>query len=112
MKRIFILASQSMFSQGVVCLLQQEVSFDIVGQQTSLHLALPAIQQLRPDVVILDMHSHFDQPNAGLLQILMLLPAITVIGLSLRDNTFQVYRAKQKEANSMADLVNVISDEV
>jgi DNA-binding NarL/FixJ family response regulator len=110
MKRVFILATQSMFSQGVACLLRQETAFEIVGQQTELHQAIACIQKLQPDVVILDTHSRFNDPTAVLL-VLTALPNIKVIGLSLRRNTFQIYRANQREATSMADLVNAIEDE-
>jgi len=100
-----------MFSQGVACLLRQETSFEIVGQKTELDQAVAGIQKLQPDVIILDVHSRFDQPMAGLWQILTALPNIRVIGLSLQDNTFQIYRVQQREVKSLADLIDAIDDE-
>ena len=109
MKRVFVLTPQSMFGQGVVCLLEQEAGLEIVGQLADLQQALSHIQQLQPAVVILDMDNGYANPRIELLQVLTALPNIRVIGLSLNQNTFQIFQANQKDVHSTADLIDAIA---
>lgn len=108
MKRVFILTSRSLFGQGVESLLRRETDLDIIGYETEVHRALARIRELQPDVVIFDNH---DLPNSSLLAMIKLLrttPHVKVIGLNLKENTFHIYQAVQREVKSLADLVDAI----
>ena len=54
MKRIFMLSSHPLFSQGVESLLRRETGLEIVGRETDVDKAMERIKELRPNVVILD----------------------------------------------------------
>jgi DNA-binding NarL/FixJ family response regulator len=114
-KRIFLVTNQSMFGRGIERLLEQEARFDIVGQEADTYQALAYIQQLRPDVVILDTRSLrlslVDKAQLVVIEILRLVPGIKVIGLNLNENTFHIYRSAQREANDVSDLMNAINEE-
>ena len=111
MKRVFILATKSMFGQGVARLLRQEIDCKIVGQKTDLHQAMACIQKIQPDVVIVDAHHRFGEMALDIVQILTALPNAKVIALNLKNNTFQIYQSSQKKVDQLTDLIEAITGE-
>ena len=102
MKRVFILSSHSLFSQGVENLLRRETGLEIVGRETDEEKAIERIKELRPDVVILDS----DDP--AVIRILREQLGSKVIGLNLQDNTICIYRGEQRVVKEVKDLVEAI----
>jgi len=110
MKRIFMLSSHPLFSQGVESLLRQETGLEIVGRETNVDKASERIKELRPDVVILDSADLCD-PMPVVMRILREGVGTKVIGLNLKDNTMHVYRGEQRVVKQVEDLVEVIKTE-
>ena len=104
MKRVFILSSHPLFSQGVESLLRQEPGVDIVGRETDVDKAIERIKELQPDVVILDS----GDPTPELMCILREGVGTKVIGLNLQDNTIGIYRGEQRVVKSIEDLIEAI----
>ena len=104
MKRVFILSSHPLFSQGVESLLRQEPGVDIVGRETDVDKAIERIKELQPDVVILDN----GDPTPEVMCILREGVGTKVIGLNLQDNTICIYRGEQRVVKEVEDLVEAI----
>jgi DNA-binding NarL/FixJ family response regulator len=107
MKRIFMLSSHPLFSQGVESLLRRQTGLEIVGREADADKALERIKELRPDVVVLDSADLRD-PMPVVMRILREGVGAKVISLNLKDNTMHVYRGEQRVVKQVEDLVKVI----
>ncbi len=110
MKRIFMLSSHPLFSQGVESLLRRETGLEIVGRETDVDKAIERIKELRPDVVVLDSADLRD-PMPVVMRIFREGVGTKVIGLNLKDNTMHVYRGEQRVVKEVQDLVEAIEAE-
>ena len=108
MKRVFILSSHSLFSQGVENLLRQEAGLDIVGREADTDKALECIKEIRPDVVILECAEPRCEPTLAVMRILREGLETKVIGLNLQDNTMCIYRGEQRVVKEVEDLIEAI----
>jgi DNA-binding NarL/FixJ family response regulator len=109
MKRVFLLSSHPLFSQGVESLLRQETGLEIVGCDTDVDQAVKHIKELRPDVVIVDRNDLDVDLTPGVMCILRERSGTKVIGLNLKDNTLCIYRGEQRIAREVEDLLEAIS---
>ncbi|MBM4467201.1 MAG: response regulator transcription factor [Chloroflexi bacterium] len=110
MKRIFMLSSHPLFSQGVESLLRRETGLEIVGREADADQALERIKELQPDVVVLDSADLRD-PMPVVMRIFREGVGAKVISLNLKDNTMHVYRGEQRVVKQVEDLVKVIKAE-
>ena len=108
MKRIFMLSSHPLFSQGVESLLRQETGLEIVGRETDMDKAIERIKELQPDVVILDSGDPACDLTPAVMRILREGVGAKVIGLNLQDNTMCIYRGEQRVVEEVKDLVEAI----
>ena len=97
-----------MFSYGLESLLGHEPGLDIVGQAKDIDQAMVDIEQLQPDVVILDNSNLSGNNSSQALQILKTYPDIKVIDVSLQNNNLYVYRASRRVVESTEDLVAAV----
>ena len=111
MKRIFMLSSHPLFSQGVESLLCQEVGLEIVGREMDVEKGLERIKQLRPDVVIVDSNDLDVDLTPGVMRILRERVGTKVIGLNLQDNIVYIYRGEQRIVRAVEDLLEAIEAE-
>lgn len=111
MKRIFVLANQSLFSRGVEILLRQDKDIQLVGEETEGDRAIERIKALCPDVVLLEQESPARDPAPVVMRILNELPNAKIVGVHLADNTIRVYRGEQRIARAIGDLLEVIKND-
>jgi DNA-binding NarL/FixJ family response regulator len=111
MKRIFMLSSHPLFSQGVESLLCGEAGLEIVGREMDLEKGLDRIRELRPDVVIVDNSDPMQDPTPAVMRILRERLGTRVIGLNLQDNIVCIYRGEQRMARGVEDLLEAIKAE-
>jgi chemotaxis response regulator CheB len=110
-KRIFVLSSQSLFSQGVEILLRQDQGMELVGEETDVDRAIARIKALCPDVIVVEQEPLASDPALVVMRILDELPSAKIVGLNLSDNTIRVYRGEQRIARSISDLLQVIEND-
>jgi DNA-binding NarL/FixJ family response regulator len=108
MKRVFILSSHPLFSQGVESLLRQEAGLDIVGREADADKALERIKEIQPDVVILECAEPTRDPTLAVVRILRKEVGTKLIELNLQDNTVCIYRGEKRVVKSIEDLVEAI----
>lgn len=110
-KRIFMLSSQSLFSQGVEILLRQDEGMELVGEETDVDRAIERIKELCPEVVLLEQDSPEYDPGPVVMRILKETPGTKIVGLNLADNTIRVYRGEQRIPREIGDLLQVIKND-
>jgi DNA-binding NarL/FixJ family response regulator len=108
MRRIFILSSHPLFSQGVENLLRRESRLEVVGREVDVDKAMERIKELQPDVVILDGGDPAYNLTIEVMHILREGAGTKVIGLNLQDNKMFIYRGEQRVVKEVADLVEAI----
>lgn len=105
--RVFILASQSLFAQGVHSLLSGQPGIEIVGSASDPG-ALAQARALAPDVVLIEARGEEQSRLAA--QVLESLPGVKVIGLSLEDNCIHTYYQQMKQGRRVEDLLETIRE--
>lgn len=104
--RVFILASQSLFAQGVQSLLSGQPGIEVVGVATVGPDAFSQAQAAAPDVVVVDATG--EEQSRLVAQALDSLPDAKVIGLTLEDNSIHTYYQQMKHGRRVEDLIEAI----
>ena len=104
--RVFILACQPLFAQGVGSLISSRTGIDIVGVATVGPDAIAKVQAAAPDVVIIEA----DAEGQGQLvaQVLDSVPGVRVVGLSPEDNRIHTYYQQRRQGQRVEDLLEAI----
>jgi DNA-binding NarL/FixJ family response regulator len=99
MSRIVLADDHSVMRQGLRALLQMEAGFTIVGEAADGHAAVELVEQLKPDVLVVDLV----MPGLGGLDVLREVkrraPATRVVVLSMHANEAYVQEALQNGAS-------------
>ncbi len=111
MKRVFMLSSQLLFSQGVEKLLQGVGSLEIVGRESDLTKALERIRELKPDVIVVDGQDRASAPAALIAEVLKEEPEAKVVALNLENEQVRVFRGEQHTAQTLDDLLELIDED-
>ena len=112
--RVFILASQSLFAQGVQSLLSAQPGIEIIGAAPCdtnggagiAPEVLSLLQAAAPDVVIVEATR--GGKNWLVAEVLEAVPNARVIGLTLEDNRIHTYYQQMKQGRCVEDLVEAI----
>jgi hypothetical protein len=112
--RVFILASQTLFAEGVQSLLSEQPGIQVVGVASCNPnngdspdpSVFKHIQAAEPDVVIVEATS--GEKNRLVAQVLECALSVKVIGLTLEDNRIYTYFQQMKQGRSVEDLVDAI----
>jgi DNA-binding NarL/FixJ family response regulator len=99
MSRIVLADDHSVMRQGLRALLQMEAGFTIVGEASDGNTAVELVEQLKPDVLVVDLV----MPGLGGLDVLREVrrrsPATRVVVLSMHANEAYVQEALQNGAS-------------
>ena len=110
-KRVFIISNHQMFGRGLERLLDYKTHIEIVGQETDVERAIQRINEIQPDVVILDGDEPPYDSSSMVFQILKQPSIPKVIGLNLQNNILYIYEARQWMARSVKDLIAAIHND-
>jgi hypothetical protein len=112
--RVFILASQTLFAEGVQSLLSEQAGIEVVGvascnpnnSDSPDPNVFKQIHAAEPDVVIVE--STGGEKSRLVAQVLECALGAKVIGLTLEDNRIYTYFQQMKQGRSVEDLVDAI----
>lgn len=104
--RVFILASQTLFAQGVQSLISGQPGIEVVGIATADPGALAQVQAADPDVVIVEAAAEGQKQLIA--QILGTVAKAKVIDLTLQENRIRTYYQESKQGGSVEDLLDAI----
>lgn len=104
--RIYIIASHSLFAQGVSSLLEVEPDIQVVGLGEYTPETLCEIEAIHPDVAIIDT----DQSRRSEITdtLLKRIPGLTLVGLSLAEENISITYLQQKTGAAVEDLVAAV----
>jgi hypothetical protein len=104
--RVFILASQPLFAEGVQTLLSGQQDIQVVGVATVGPDVLVRVRACAPDVVIVEARG--EEQSVLVAQVLGSIPGAKVIGLPLEDNRIHIYHQQMKQGRRVEDLLEAI----
>ncbi|RLC68050.1 MAG: hypothetical protein DRI48_00640 [Chloroflexi bacterium] len=112
--KVFILASQSLFAQGVQSLLVGRPGIEVIevatcvgGSDTGFSAdTLARVRKAAPDVVIVEARG--EQQSHLVARVLESVPGARVVALTLEDNLIHVYYQQMKQGRRVEDLLEVI----
>lgn len=102
---VYVLWSNPLF-QEVIQLLLSGSSLDVIGNSADHGLARKEIEELSPDIVIIETteaSQESDEETFAFLQ-----SGSRVIRLSLADNDLSIYRRERRTINNIDDLIGVM----
>ncbi|MEA3341531.1 MAG: DUF166 family protein [Chloroflexota bacterium] len=108
--RVFILASQPLFAEGVQSLLSDQPGIEVVGVATAAPDVFAQVQATIPDVVIIEARGEAQSHLVA--QVLKSIPDAKVVGLSLEDNRIHTYYQQSKQGQRVEDLLETIREPV
>ncbi len=108
--RVLIVSSHTLFDQGMDEWLRQQTGVDIVGRETDMGSAAQCIEQLQPDVILLDIGDKTHDPTAALMRFLRDRLDTKIIGVHLRDGCLSIYCEKQHLTQEMKGLLEVMGE--
>jgi hypothetical protein len=106
-RRVFILASQPLFAQGVESLLSGRSDIDVVGTALIGTDAFSQVSAAEPDVIIIEAESGEEQSRL-VTKSLACASDAKIIGLSSDDNRISIYYQQMKESRRVGDLLEEI----
>ncbi len=104
--RVFVLAREPLFAQGVRSLISGQTGIEVVGAATVGPEALALMQAAAPDVVVIEARG--EEQAALVAQVLEVLPQTKVVGLSPDDNRLHIYYAQMRQGRRVEDFLEAI----
>lgn len=96
MVRVLIVSPHRLFGPGLEAWLRQQKGLDVVGCEADADRVNERVQQLKPDVVILDTSSWETMPTTALMCFLAGRPGAKIIGVNLWDNSISIFGGKER----------------
>jgi hypothetical protein len=106
-RRVFILASQPLFAQGVESLLSGQSDIDVVGTALIGPGAFDRVSAAEPDVIIIEAQSGEEQSRL-VTKSLACASDAKIIGLTPDDNRISIFYQQMKESRRVDDLLEEI----
>lgn len=106
--RVFILADNVLFANGLESLLKREEGVEVVGVARLSQEALGWIRSRRPDVIIVEANEGGRQWDLALSELLRENPSGRVICLSLKDHEAVVYVSDRVVVTGGKDLMKAL----
>ena len=108
MARVLIVSPHRLFGPGLEVWLRQQQGLDVVGYEAEVDRVNERVQQLDPDVVILDTSNWEASPATVLMRFLADRPGTKVIGVDLRDNSIRIFSSEERATALVAQLLEAI----
>lgn len=106
-RRVFVIWKHPLFHE-MIRLLLERYQVELVGATSDSASAQDSIQDLAPDVVIIEETDNDEQVGEQTVAILQTGPR--VIRLSMTENDLHIYQREQRTVGKVEDLMNLISD--
>jgi DNA-binding NarL/FixJ family response regulator len=108
-QRVFLVWKHPLFYEGVRLLLDNHPEIEVVGATSERAQARNAIEELQPDIIIIESEENDDAISVDALRILEKSSwAPHVVCMSLWNNELREYQREQHTATQAEDLLNLI----
>ena len=85
--KITLIDDHTLFRSGIKALLSRQPDFEVVGEASDGLVGVKMVEQLKPDVVLLDLDMPVMNGREALAQILSINPQLTVIMLTVSEDS-------------------------
>lgn len=108
-RRVFILASQPLFAQGVESLLSGQSDITIVGTALIGPNVFDQLSEADPDVIVIEADSGEEQRRL-VTKSLACASDAKIIGLTPEDNRISIFYQQMKESRRVSDLLEEVTE--
>jgi len=91
--RLLLVDDHALFREGLVSLLSYQDDFTVVGEAEDVESALSQAHALQPDIVLMDIELPGEDGVIATQRLTMELPAVTVVMLTVRDDSQTLFEA-------------------
>lgn len=91
--RLLLVDDHALFREGLISLLSYQDDFTVVGEAEDARSALAQARKLEPDIVLMDIEMPGEDGVALTRRLTMELPAVTVVMLTVRDDSETLFEA-------------------
>ena len=96
--RLLLVDDHTLFREGLISLLSYQDDFTVVGEAEEAAGLLDLVRTLRPDIVLMDIELPGESGVSATRRLTMEYPSITVVMLTVRDDTQILFEALQAGA--------------
>jgi len=108
--RVLVVSSSPPFAQGMGEWLREQLDVEIVGQESGIEEAAQRIEQLQPDLILLEMDQDARDRSGALMRFLRNGLDTQIIGVNLQDNCISFYYKDRWVMQKVGDLLQVIRE--
>jgi DNA-binding NarL/FixJ family response regulator len=91
--RLLLVDDHALFREGLISLLAYQEDFTVVGEAEDSESALEQARALEPDIVLMDIELAGEDGVSATRRLTMELPAVTVVMLTVRDDSQTLFEA-------------------
>jgi DNA-binding NarL/FixJ family response regulator len=91
--RLLLVDDHALFREGLISLLSYQDDFTVVGEAEDAQSALDQARALEPDIVLMDIELPGEDGVLATQRLLMEMPAVTVVMLTVRDDSQTLFEA-------------------
>ena len=91
--RLLLVDDHALFRDGLIALLSYQDDFTVVGEAEDAESALDQARSLKPDIVLMDIELPGEDGVSATQRLTMELPAVTVVMLTVRDDSQTLFEA-------------------
>lgn len=91
--RLLLVDDHALFREGLIALLSYQDDFTVVGEAEDAESALAQARALAPDIVLMDIELPGEDGVSGTQRLKMEMPAITVVMLTVHDDSQTLFEA-------------------
>jgi DNA-binding NarL/FixJ family response regulator len=91
--RLLLVDDHALFRDGLIALLSYQDDFTVVGEAEDAESALDQARALEPDIVLMDIELPGEDGVSATQRLTMELPAVTVVMLTVRDDSQTLFEA-------------------
>lgn len=108
MERVLIVSALPLLGRGLETWLRQTQGLEVVGYERDADRVAERIEQLKPDVVIIDESAWLASPARALMRYLAARPGAKIIGIDLRDNGVHILSSEERAIDLVEQLLDAI----
>jgi len=109
-RRVFLIYTHPLFFEAVRLMLQRS-DVTLVGQTTSPAQIRDALQQLHPDIILVEEKE--DGFSQSIAEVLAAGPGrVRIVGLNLSNNRLNIYDRKQQVVGQLEDLITLLLNDL
>lgn len=108
MVRVLIVSALPLLGEGLEVWLRQQRGVDVVGYEADAGMVGERIEQLKPEVVIVDSSMCAASPATALMRFLADRPGARIIGLDLQHNSIHIFGSENRSLDLATQFLEAI----